>query len=126
MGGTSYNPSQPGNDIRRLINQFDTEKFLTGIAKLIGIYRPPHPTNLFSKDTPKDLTNKIGKIAEKFGIPVKADAIHKAKESLGGGIGKGGRRNPDVEVNLNDGEMYPRYPDGHLGDSIGNILDNLH
>ena len=76
----------------------------------------------------KKLTNNPGKIAAKFGATVKAvdEAIHKAKIHLGGGTGKGGRKNPDVEVDLNDGEMYPRYPDGYLGDSIGNVLDYLH
>jgi len=38
---------------------------------------------------------------------------------------KGKERNPDVEVDLNTGEIYPKVPDGGIGDSIGNIYDHL-
>lgn len=55
------------------------------------------------------------------------DAIHAAKgKYLKGSYTKGGERNPDVEVDLKTGEIYPRYEDGHFGDSIGNIHGYLH
>ncbi len=86
-------------------------------------FTPPYQFN----EEHKELTNKEGKIAEKLGISKKAvkDAIHAAKRKyLNGGSTKGGERNPDVEVDLNTGEIYPKYQDGHLGDSIGNIFDH--
>ncbi|MEM9202824.1 MAG: RHS repeat-associated core domain-containing protein [Actinomycetota bacterium] len=50
------------------------------------------------------------------------DAIHEIKRNLPRG---GPVRNPDVEVDIVTGEVYPKLPDGTLGDSIGNIFDEL-
>ena len=47
------------------------------------------------------------------------DAINRAKKR----IPKSGTvRNPDVKVDTNSGEIYPKVPGG-IGDSIGNIFD---
>jgi len=76
-------------------------------------------------DTPgpdaRDLTNKPAKVAQVLGITVKEakDLIHKIKRNL---KVSGGKTNPDVEIDLKTGEVYPKIPGGGLGDSIGNIF----
>ena len=48
------------------------------------------------------------------------DAIHDVKTN----IPKSSKiRNPDVMVDTKTGEVYPKTPNGGLGDSIGNIFD---
>jgi hypothetical protein len=39
--------------------------------------------------------------------------------------GHAGELNPDVRVDLDTGEVYPESQDGTVGDSIGNIEDQL-
>jgi len=72
--------------------------------------------------TEGETPDKIRKIAEKFDKSKKEvkDAIHKIKAK------KGIERNTDIEVDLNTGEVYPKGPDGRLGDSIGNIIDMIN
>ncbi len=71
----------------------------------------------------KNLCKSIGKIANKFRRSKKEinKAIHEVKDELP----KGKIKNPDVEVDLNTGEVYPKVPGGGVGDSIGNINDHL-
>lgn len=71
-----------------------------------------------------NLSDKVGKIATALGVTEKQvrDAIHKVKRNLRTG---GKTRNPDVEVDLNTGEVYPKVPGGGRGDSIGNIWEFL-
>lgn len=38
---------------------------------------------------------------------------------------RGKVRNPNVEVDLDTGEIYPQTPGGGIGDSIGNIWEFL-
>ncbi|WP_162243163.1 MULTISPECIES: RHS repeat-associated core domain-containing protein [unclassified Leifsonia] len=69
-------------------------------------------------------TDKPGKIASKWGIPV--DEIENAIEDLkqdGGKFG-GKRRNPDVEINTETGDV--RIKGGGDGESIGNLDDYLN
>jgi hypothetical protein len=33
------------------------------------------------------------------------------------------KRNPDCQVDVKSGEIYPEIPGGGVGDSIGNIFD---
>jgi len=75
-------------------------------------------------------TDKAGKIAKeigkKLGRRIKPEqiekAIHEAKKALDRGDAI---RNPDVEVNVDTGDIRPKTPNGGLGDSIGNIEDYL-
>lgn len=69
-----------------------------------------------------DLSEKIGDISDKTGLTPKQvkDAIHKAKEYM---PRNGESRNPDVFVDTKTGEVYPKRPNGTMGDSIGNIFD---
>lgn len=71
-----------------------------------------------------NLSDKVGKIATALGVTEKQvrDAIHKVKRNLRAG---GKTRNPDVEVDLDTGEVYPKVPGGGRGDSIGNIWEFL-
>jgi hypothetical protein len=71
---------------------------------------------------PSRPADRIGQIAEETGLTAKEvrDKIHEAKENLPRGTGV---RNPDVVVDLDDGEIYPKIPGGGYGDSIGNIYD---
>ncbi|MCP4352355.1 MAG: hypothetical protein GY795_43405 [Desulfobacterales bacterium] len=75
-------------------------------------------------DDNDNLTDKIGKIAEKTGKSKKAikQAIHKVKEKMPKG---GPKKNPDVMVDTITGEVYPKTPSGGIGDSIGNIFNHL-
>ena len=69
----------------------------------------------------KNLCKSIGKIANKF-RKSKSEvrkAIHETKKI----IPKGKQKNPDVQVDLNSGEVFPITPGGGVGDSIGNIND---
>ncbi|MCP4265355.1 MAG: hypothetical protein GY777_07245 [Candidatus Brocadiaceae bacterium] len=71
----------------------------------------------------RNLCKSIGKIANKFRRSKKEieKAIHEVKDELP----KGKIRNPDVDVDLNTGEVYPKVSGGGVGDSIGNINDHL-
>lgn len=71
----------------------------------------------------KDLSSSIKDISNKTGLtPQEVEKrIEKAKQS---NLPKGtGIRNPDVNVDTNTGEIYPKAPGGGIGDSIGNIFD---
>jgi hypothetical protein len=70
----------------------------------------------------KDLSDRVNDIAGKTGLSPKEveDRIHKAKTNLPKGTGV---RNPDVKVDTKTGEVYPKTPEGGIGDSIGNIFD---
>jgi RHS repeat-associated protein len=75
----------------------------------------------------KKLTDKPGKIANETGhstAEVKK-AIEKVKQ---GNKWRSGtkNRNPDVVVDTETGEVYPKIPSGGIGDSIGNIYDYLN
>jgi RHS repeat-associated protein len=73
----------------------------------------------------QNLPDKIGKIASETGRSPKeiARAIEQVKQQ---GLPKGtGTRNPDVRVDPRTGEVYPKTPDGGVGDSIGNIFEIL-
>jgi hypothetical protein len=99
-------------------------------------FRPPTIFNNENKEEPKnsppatpqpdakDITDKVGKIAEALGVTPKQvkEAIHAAKKNL---PKSGPVRNPDVEVDIKTGEIYPKIPGGGRGDSIGNIFDYL-
>lgn len=72
------------------------------------------------------LTDKPGNIANKLGRSV--DEVKKAIEQVKQGTGwRSGtnNRNPDVIVDTDTGEVYPKTSDGGMGDSIGNINDYL-
>ena len=72
------------------------------------------------------LTNREGRIAEETGYSKGQirDAIHNVKRE---GLPRSGpRSNPDVQVDLNTGEVYPEVNRGvPAQDSIGNIFDFL-
>jgi RHS repeat-associated protein len=70
-------------------------------------------------------TGNIKQLADIFNRNRQAieDAIHQCKTHL---PRSSPIRNPDVVVNKTTGEVYPKLPNGRLGDSIGNILDYLH
>ena len=72
------------------------------------------------------LTNRAGRIAEETGYSKRQirDAIHNVKRE---GLPRSGpRSNPDVQVDLNTGEVYPEASRGvPAQDSIGNIFDFL-
>lgn len=73
----------------------------------------------------QNLPDKISKIASQTGRSQKeiAKAIEQVKQQ---GLPKGtGVRNPDVRVDPRTGEVYPKTPEGGVGDSIGNIFDHL-
>ena len=74
----------------------------------------------------KFLTDKLGKIAKITGKSIKEvrKAIENVKKQPGWRNGTN-NRNPDVMVDTKTGEVYPKNPDGTLGDSIGNIFDYL-
>ena len=83
-----------------------------------------NPENADEK--PKSLADKEGKIANKIGRTVKEvkEAIEKVKQSIPW-RSDGKNTNPNVEVDTDTGEVYPKTPDGGIGDSIGNIFDHL-
>jgi RHS repeat-associated protein len=68
------------------------------------------------------LSDRPSDIAEKTGLDEETvrDKIHELKRNLPRG---GGKKNPDVQVDTDSGEVYPKGPGGTLGDSIGNIFD---
>jgi RHS repeat-associated protein len=76
-----------------------------------------------SESGPGNTTEKIGKLSRYLKRSQKEirEAIHAAKRNL---PKSGPIRNPDVAVDLDTGEIYPKVPGG-LGDSIGNIFDYL-
>jgi len=79
---------------------------------------------MLSKDLDKrNLTDRPGRIADIFGLTDKEvrDRIHEEKKNMVPGATKGGKKNPDVLVDLITGEIYPKGPGGSIGDSIGNI-----
>ena len=67
-------------------------------------------------------SSNVGQIAAATGLSAQVvrDRIHAAKSNLPRGTEN---RNPDVVVDLNDGEIYPIVSGGGHGDSIGNIYD---
>ncbi|REE96695.1 hypothetical protein [Thermomonospora umbrina] len=75
---------------------------------------------------PGDLEGDEQRIADDLGYTRQQieDAIHAVKNSPGW-RGLGENRNPDVVVDVNTGEVYPRTPSGVGEDSIGNIKDYL-
>ncbi len=77
-----------------------------------------------STPEPQDLLTTERSIAERFkyGIDQVKDAIHRLKEP---GVGGGRIRNPDIVVDGKTGDVYPKLPDGSLGDPIGNIHDEV-
>ncbi|WP_244969783.1 hypothetical protein [Nocardia cerradoensis] len=111
----------------------DLEKNAAKLAAIIAMkvflddsedINPDSPTGAFTTAT---MTTKVNKIASHYGVPPQAvrDAIHKIK-AQGAWRGNGGSRNPDIVVDLDDGEVYVKMPDGSPSeDSIGNILDEL-
>lgn len=111
----------------------DLEKNAAKLAAIIAMkvflddsedINPDSPTGAFTTAT---MTTKVNKIASHYGVPPQAvrDAIHKIK-AQGAWRGNGGSRNPDIVVDLEDGEVYVKMPDGSPSeDSIGNILDEL-
>ncbi|WP_245553547.1 hypothetical protein [Nocardia veterana] len=111
----------------------DLEKVAANLAAIIAMkiliddsedINPDSPTGAF---TTASMTTKVNKIAQHYGVPPQAvkDAIHKIK-AQGAWRGNGASRNPDVVVDLDDGEVYVKMPDGSPSeDSIGNILDEL-
>ena len=73
----------------------------------------------------RNIPDKVGNIASKLGRSPKEvkRAIENLKQQ---GLPKGAKqRNPDVRVDPNTGEVFPKTPDGGVGDSIGNIFDFL-
>jgi hypothetical protein len=73
---------------------------------------------------PRNRNGSYGKIAVETGHSIREvrDAIHRVKDNLPRDTGI---RNPEVDVDVTTGEVYPRTPDGGHGDSIGNIHDYL-
>ena len=73
-----------------------------------------------------NVSTRPGQIADHFGYSTKEikDAIHAVKRE---GMPRDGvRRNPDVVVDLDTGEVYVKLPNGTpSSDSIGNIFDHL-
>ncbi len=82
-----------------------------------------------SSGTPKpsDLTSDVDKMADDFGHT--PEEVEWAIEDVKGADkwrGVGDNRNPDVVVDTNSGEVYPKMKNGKVGeDSIGNIFDHL-
>jgi hypothetical protein len=72
------------------------------------------------------LTDKPGKIANETGRTTEEvkQAIERVKQS-GSWRNGANNRNPDVVVDTQTGEVYPKTPNGGIGDSIGNIYDYL-
>ena len=68
--------------------------------------------------------SRPSQIAERLGVTTRDvnDAIHALKTDLPRG---GPVRNPDVVVDAVSGEVFPQLPGGGIGDSIGNIFDEL-
>ncbi|WP_232329450.1 hypothetical protein [Nocardia violaceofusca] len=111
----------------------DLEKDAVKLAAIVAMkvlidnsedVNPDSPTSAF---TTASMTTKVNKIAQHYGVPPQAvrDAIHKIK-AQGAWRGNGASRNPDIVVDLDDGEVYVKMPDGSPSeDSIGNILDEL-
>jgi hypothetical protein len=70
-------------------------------------------------------TSSKSRIANRLGVSTQdlEDAIHELKDEANP---SGARRNPDVIVDLDTGEVYVKLPNGKPGsDSIGNIRDYL-
>lgn len=76
---------------------------------------------LADKDGNAKTADKVGDIADKTGLTPREvkDRIHDIKRR--GGL----EGNPDVDVDTDTGEVYPKTKDGGLGDSIGNIYDPI-
>ncbi len=70
-------------------------------------------------------TGNIKQLADLFRRNRQAieDAIHQCKQHM---PRSSPIRNPDVVVDKTTGEVYPKLPNGRLGDSIGNINDYLY
>ena len=89
-----------------------------------GANNPTSQPSPATQPSSQNLTNNVGKMADKFGCSPKniKDAIHAVKKGMKAG---GPKKNPDVQVDLDTGEVYPEVGDGTVGDSIGNIHDHL-
>jgi RHS repeat-associated protein len=77
------------------------------------------------KQCAENIPDKIGTIASKLGRSEKeiARAIEQLKQR---GLPRGGQlRNPDVRVDPRTGDVFPKTPEGSIGDVIGNIFDFL-
>ena len=100
----------PGDVLSRFRNLRRASKFADDLGR--------------ARRIPAGYTDRIGKIASELGRTEKEirDAIHKAKRNLPKG---GPVKNPDVVIDPKTGEVYPKAPDGSIGDSIGNIFDYL-
>jgi len=74
---------------------------------------------------PERLTKNLSQLANQLNLPVTEirKAIHKLKRD--GLPRSGSRRNPDVMVDSETGEVDPEIEGGGVGDSIGNIFDYL-
>ena len=73
----------------------------------------------------QELTKNIKKLAKIFGcseVEIRK-AIHTVKRN--GLPTSGYKRNPDVQIDPQTGEVYPEIEENRVGDSIGNILDYL-
>jgi hypothetical protein len=76
----------------------------------------------------KNFADTYGAITDKLGNGKSVESIKKAIHAAKNAAQKRGRiqgvkRNPDVVVDCDTGEIYPKGADGVLGDSIGNIYD---
>ncbi|WFE66017.1 hypothetical protein [Micromonospora sp. WMMD714] len=91
-----------------------------------------HTYYVLAGDTPvlvhnacgRNISTRPSQIADRLGYttPQIKDAIHAVKRD---GLPRGGpKRNPDVVVDLDSGEVYVKMPNGEPSeDSIGNIFD---
>lgn len=83
------------------------------------------PEDFYEQADFQELTKNTKKLANIFGcseVEIKR-AIHTVKRN--GLPTSGYRRNPDVQIDPQTGEVYPEIESGGVGDSIGNILDYL-
>ncbi|WP_051061795.1 polymorphic toxin-type HINT domain-containing protein [Nocardiopsis chromatogenes] len=74
-----------------------------------------------------NFAKRPGQIAQALDYSTKQikQAIEKVKQG-GSWRGDGARRNPDIVVDVDTGEVYPQLPDGSPAeDSIGNIFEHL-
>ncbi|MEV6280328.1 hypothetical protein [Nocardia sp. NPDC051832] len=104
---------------------------LAGIISLVptldGADEDINSSNPSGAFTSPSMTTKVPRIASHYGVPAQEvrEAIHRIKNAAAF-RGNGAMRNPDVVVDLESGEVYPKNSDGSVSeDSIGNILDEL-
>lgn len=72
-------------------------------------------------------TDSPGRIGQKWGVPVKEvkTAIENLKGSPGARVrgGSGPRRNPDIEINVDTGDVRIKGGDGDVVDNLHDYLD---